>query len=153
MIYIQSTTGRSRPHHFDCSCALYGALDSSMDYRLTSFEEVAEGKFDSLIRGHLFVGSVEFMREVFNRIGKNPRLPYNSNRNSDLLTLGEARRIISEGNKDKIFLKPKEIKMFTGMVYDKMFIDTLRHLPDETEVLAYDPFPSEIDSEWRFYIM
>jgi len=153
MIYIQSTTGRSRPHHFDCSCALYGALDSAMDYRLTSYEEVLEGKFDALIRGHLFVGSVEFMREVFRRIGKDPRLPYNSNRNSDLLTLGEARRMILEGVKEKTFLKPKETKMFSGMVYDKMFIDTLRHLPSETEVLSYDPFTSEIRSEWRFYVM
>jgi hypothetical protein len=99
------------------------------------------------------VGSVEFMREVFRRIGKDPRLPYNSNRNSNLITLEEARRMIADGVKDKIFLKPKETKMFSGMVYDKMFIDTLRHLPPETEVLAYETFSSKISSEWRFYVM
>lgn len=36
---------------------------------LTSFEEVQSGKFDMLIHKKLFVGSVEFMREVFKRVG------------------------------------------------------------------------------------
>lgn len=153
MIYIQSTPGRSRPHHFDCACALYGALDSGMNIRLTSFEEVAEGKFDSLIRGNLFVGSVEFMREVFKRIGKNPRVPRNSNRKSSILTLGHVREMIKEGKVESIFMKPNEIKLFTGMVYDKIFISTLKDLPDETEVITYKPFDHKILSEWRFYVM
>ena len=49
MIYIQSNSERSLAHHFDCSCALYGAIDNAMDYRLTSFEEVKRGKFDIYI--------------------------------------------------------------------------------------------------------
>ena len=70
MIYIQSNKEKTLPHHFDCACALYGALDSAMDYRLTTFEEVAAGKFNALIKNNLFVGSVEFMREVFKNVGK-----------------------------------------------------------------------------------
>lgn len=153
MIYIQSTSDRSRPHHFDCSCALYGALDSGMDYRLTSYEEVTEGKFDSLIKGNLFVGSVEFMRGVFNRIGKSPKLPRNSNRGGRVMTLGDARRMISEGEMKSIFIKPKETKLFSGMVYDSMFINSLKEFPDQTEVITYPPFLDRILSEWRFYIM
>jgi len=55
MVYIQSNIDRNLAHHFDCSCALYGAIDSGLDYRLTSFEEVKSGKFDNLIKNNLFV--------------------------------------------------------------------------------------------------
>ncbi|MBK7362676.1 MAG: hypothetical protein IPJ01_10310 [Micavibrio sp.] len=117
MIYIQSNTERTLPHHFDCSCALFGAIDSAMDYRLTSFEEVSSGKFDMLIKNNLFVGSVEFMREVFKRIGKNDvRLPLNSDREHIVITLEEAYIRVSEG--DKLFIKPIEIKLFTGLVLE-----------------------------------
>ena len=52
---------------------MYGSIDGGLDYRLTSFKEIESGKFDSLIRTRLFVESVEFMREVFSRVGKSPR--------------------------------------------------------------------------------
>ncbi len=61
MVYIQSDNDRKLPHHFDAACALFGAIDSGVDYRLTTFEEVQSGKFDSLIKKNLFVGSTEFM--------------------------------------------------------------------------------------------
>jgi hypothetical protein len=60
MIYIQSNSERTMPHHFDCATALYGAIDNCQDFRLTSFEEVNSGKFDLLIKNKLFVGSTEF---------------------------------------------------------------------------------------------
>lgn len=69
MIYIQSDTERKLPYHFDSACALYGAMDSALSYRLTSMEEVKSGKFDNLIKTNLFVGSTDFMREVFSRVG------------------------------------------------------------------------------------
>lgn len=69
MIYIQSNSEKNLPHHFDAACAMYGAIESGCDFKLVSYEEVKSGKFDSLIRSRLFVGSVEFMNEVFSRIG------------------------------------------------------------------------------------
>lgn len=92
MVYIQSNPERTLPHHFDVACAMFGAIENAKDYRLTSFEEIESGKFDSLIKQRLFCGSVEFMREVFKRIGLNDvRLPRNSNRTSEVITLGEAK--------------------------------------------------------------
>ena len=38
MVYIQSDTDRKLPHHFDCACGLYGALDHGLEIRLTTFE-------------------------------------------------------------------------------------------------------------------
>ena len=39
MIYIQKNE-HDIPHHFDCACAMYGAIELGLDYKLVSFEEV-----------------------------------------------------------------------------------------------------------------
>jgi hypothetical protein len=151
MIYIQSNTERTLAHHFDCSCALYGAIDSALNYRLTSFEEVESGKFDSLIRSNLFVGSTEFMREVFKRIGlTDVRLPRNSNREHEIITLGEAHKRVSSG--EKLFIKPLEIKLFSGLILDGMTYSCLNGLSEDTKVMAYEVFKERIISEWRVYV-
>ena len=151
MVYIQSNSDRTFPHHFDCTCGLWGAIDNAVDYRLTSFEEVSSGKFDMLIRRNVFIGSAEFMREVFSRIGLNDvRLPINSNRPSEIITLSEAHNRVKNGQ--KLFIKPVEIKQFTGLVLDGMKYSCLETLPDDTMVIAYDPFKFKIDSEWRIYV-
>jgi len=151
MVYIQSKNNNTVAHHFDCSCALYGAEDSAMDYRLVSFEDVQSGKMDALIRHNLFVGSVEFMREVFSRVGlKDVRLPLNSDRPHKVITLGEAKEIAKSG--EKIFIKPFEIKLFTGFVLDQMQYSCLNDVPDDTKVMAYEPFRDRLLSEWRIYV-
>ena len=151
MVYIQSNTEKNLPHHFDCACALYGATDSALDYRLTSFEEVKSGKLDLLIKDNLFVGSVEFMREVFNRVGINDvRVPKNSNREHEVLTLKEAHSRVSEG--ETLFIKPFEIKLFTGLILDGCKYSCLETIPDDTKVMVYQPFNREIISEWRIYV-
>lgn len=151
MIYIQSDSERKLPHHFDAACALYGAIDCGEEFRLTSIEEVMSGKFDALIRSKLFVGSTEFMREVFKRIGlTDVRVPSNSNRDFELITLGEAQAKAKSGT--KLFIKPVEIKLFTGLVLDEMEYVSLNGLPSETIVMAYQPFNSRLVSEWRVYV-
>jgi hypothetical protein len=130
---------------------MYGAIETGKEYRLTSYDEVASGKFDSLIKTNLFVGSVEFMREVFKRIGLNDvRVPINSNRESEIITLSEALKRAKNGK--SLFIKPIEIKLFTGFVLDQMIYSCIEGLPGDTEVLAYKPFGEEILSEWRVYI-
>jgi len=150
MVYIQSDSARTYPHHFDAACAMYGAWDNAQDIRLTSLEEIQTGKFDALIKQHLFCGSVEFMTEVWKRIGKNPMVPKNSNRPERITPLKNFRSEIESGQ--KFFGKPAENKLFTGMVFDTMTISSLKDLPDETEIIMTAPFESKIQSEWRCYI-
>lgn len=151
MIYIQSNSDRTIPHHFDVACAMYGAIDNGQDYRLTTYEEVVSGKFDRLIQSNLFVGSVEFMKEVFNRVGiYDVRVPENSNREHKVLTLGEVRDLARKG--EKYFIKPFDIKLFTGFVIDQMQNTSIQNIPDETPVMVYEPFGHRIESEWRCYI-
>lgn len=100
MIYIQSNKERTLPHHFDAACAVYGSIECGMSYRLTSFEEVESGKFDLLIKDNLFVGSVEFMREVFKHIGKTDvRVPLNSDRPCEIITLRESHKRVANGKR------------------------------------------------------
>lgn len=151
MIYIQSNSDKTRPHHFDVACAMFGAIETGQDYRLTTFEEVQSGKFNLLIKNNLFVGSVEFMKEVFSKVGKQDvRVPRNSNREHKVMTLGDAKQLVKTGK--SIFIKPFDIKLFTGFVLDQMIYTSISNIPDETMVMVYDVFESPIKSEWRCYI-
>ena len=152
MIYIQSDSERKLPHHFDAACALYGAIDSCFDYRLTSFEEVQSGKFDNLIRSNPFIGSVEFMREVFTRVNKVPKPIMNSDREHVKVSLSMVREAIAKLPESKIFVKPFQQKLFTGLVIDKYSISSLREFPDDLEVMSYE-YIDNILSEWRVYVM
>jgi hypothetical protein len=151
MIYIQSNIEKTRPHHFDVASAMFGAIEIGQDYRLTTFEEVQSGKFNTLVKNNLFVGSVEFMKEVFSKIGKeNVRVPKNSNREHKVMTLGDAKKIAKSGQ--SIFIKPFDIKLFTGFILDQMVHTSISDVPDDTNVMVYDVFSSKIKSEFRCYI-
>ena len=151
MIYIQSDNERLKPHHFDVACAMFGAIETGQDYRLTSFEEVQSGRFNLLIKNNLFVGSVEFMKEVFSKVGKeNVRVPENSNRECKVMTLDEAKKLAKSGK--NIFIKPFDIKLFTGFVLDQMVYSSISDIPGDTMIMVYDVFESPIKSEFRCYI-
>lgn len=151
MIYIQSNERNPIPHHFDCACAMYGAMDIGQDYRLTQYMEVESGKFDNLIKKSLFVGSVEFMKAVFNRVGlTDVRLPENSNRQHTIQKLGDVKKAVKEGQ--EMFIKPIDIKLFTGFVINQMQYPSISNLPDDTLVMTYEQFNSKILSEWRCYV-
>jgi hypothetical protein len=62
---------------------MYGAIESDRKYKLLPVEELSGmgGSYSSFMKQHHFVGSVEFMREVFRLAGiETPRLPSNSDR-------------------------------------------------------------------------
>ena len=150
MIYIQSTSDRYRAHHFDAACAMFGAIETAQEYRLTSFEEVESGKFDGLIKTNLFVGSVEFMREVFKRVGKTPSI-INSDRNHIRVPMSYVRDGVINGGVS-YFVKPFEQKLFSGLVVDKYSLSSLSQFSDDLEVMVYGVLP-KILSEWRVYVM
>lgn len=147
MVYIQSNSERTLPHHGDAASALYGTIDLGLDFKLISFEDIH--KFKNLIKTNLFVGSTEFMREVFKQIDKDPRVPINSDRNHQEQTLGEVRKRIELG--EELFVKPIILKLFTGLVVDKFNITCLKNLPDDLLVMVYEVLP-KILAEWRVYI-
>lgn len=151
MIYVQADTDKTRAHHFDCSTAQFGAIESGLDYKLTTIEEVRSGRWDALIRRNLFAGSVEFMKEVFSRIGiLYVKLPRNSNRDFETITLGQAKQRAKSG--EKLFIKPFENKLFSGFVLDEFQYTSIADIDLDTPVMAYKPFESKIKSEWRCYI-
>jgi len=111
-----------------------------MDYKLVLIDEVISGKFDALIKSHLFVGSTQFMKEVFKRAGlTDVRLPMNSNRPCEIMTLEKFYEQVADGN-TQLFIKPVEIKLFTGFVYEGMQYSILKNLPLSTQVIVYKPF-------------
>jgi hypothetical protein len=146
--YIQSNED-GLPHHFDAACALYGAIDSGYDYKLISYDRL-DAIDPQLFKENLFVGSVEFMTKIFDKLGKSPRVPDNSNRDEETVSLSEAKARVLSG--ERLFIKPRQIKLFTGSVMTRDFISCLNPYPDDTEVIVCKPFESEIASEWRCYV-
>jgi hypothetical protein len=147
-VYIQANND-NLPHHFDAACALYGAIDLGLDHKLITYD-CLDTINPELFRNNLFVGSVEFMRKIFDKLGKSPRVPDNSNREEEFIKLSEVKTRIENG--ETLFVKPKQIKLFTGMVVNKQFIFSLNPYPDDTDVIVSKPFESEIVSEWRCYV-
>lgn len=150
MVYIHSDSERKLPHNFDAACALYGALDQGQDIRLTSFEEVASGKLDLLISKHLFVGSTDFMMEVFKRRGKSVPPLKNPFYTNSQTTLTEAIAMLSRVQ--SLFIKPVHQKLFTGMVFSMETISQLNWLPGNTEVYIAEPYSHPIICEERCYV-
>ncbi len=151
-VYIQSDDEKLLPNHFDCASALYGAIDSCMDYKLVLIDEVISGKFDALIKKHVFIGSTQFMKEVFKRVGlTDVRLPMNSIYPCETITLEEFYERVADGN-TQLFIKPVEIKLFTGFVYEGFQYSILKNLPPTTQVMVYKPFDPKLESEWRVYV-
>jgi len=130
---------------------MYGAWDSALDIKFASFEELTAGKYDLFLRKRLFVGSTEFMTEIFKRLNvTNAKVPENSNRQEVIRTLGEAKEIANRGI--KIFIKPLQIKLFTGFVLDQMTYSCLNGISDDTPIITCAPFEHKILSEWRLYV-
>ena len=150
MVYIHADDERRLPHNADAACALYGALDSGMDIRLTSLAEVASGKFDRLLRGHLFAGSVDFMTGVFRRAGKQVVSLSNPFRPMQATSLAAARAEVGAGR--RLFIKPVQTKLFTGMVFGPEEIGQLGRFDGATPVTTAMPFGRPIVSETRCYV-
>jgi hypothetical protein len=154
MIYIQKDKYKDIPHHFDVACAMYGAMDSNLDYRLITYDDIdiVSTNFEYLFtKNNVFVGSVEFMKLVFGKQGIDiPKVPMNSNRVHNVDTLGNVKKQAQLGY--KWFIKPFDIKLFTGFVIDQMQYYSIKNIPDDTEVMVYEPFKHPIESEWRCYI-
>lgn len=155
MILIQSDSERKLPHHFDAACALYGAIENLEYYRLTSMEEVLGNTYpiNVLLNKNVAVGSTEFMKEVFKRLGKEKvGLPRNSNRKSEIISLSEIYQRVNKG--ENLFIKPVEIKAYgvSGLVMDGAKYTILNDIPGDTKFYAYEPFLKKLSSEWRIYV-
>lgn len=149
MLYIQSDIRCEIPINFDSACAMYGAIENGQKYELININDV---RFNTdVFKTNLAVGTVEFMQKIFKSLGiSEVKLPKNSNRKSEIMTLEEALFLASED--ESRFIKPVQTKLFDGFVLDKCKYSCLEEIPLETKIYAYQPFESEIVTEWRFYI-
>lgn len=155
MIFIQKSDTENLPHHFDAASALYGSFDcGKLKYKLITVDGLSTIS-PMVIKSNLFVGSVEFMTEVFKKINislSDIKLPRNSNRDSQILTLREVRNRVKSG--ERFFIKPLSVnlKSFTGFVIDEMIYTSIANISNDTYIRVYEPFKSPINSEWRVYV-
>jgi len=143
--------------NYDAATAVYGALDTLEDatspdrvFRYVTFEELTTLNRLQLTR-NIFVGSSEFMQDVFRLLGVAPTLPKTSNQPLVPISLGEAVRRIREDG-EQYFIKPVQNKLFSGMVFDRMCLSMIEKYPEDTPVYVHYPFSGKILSEWRGYV-
>lgn len=150
MLYIQTDVNKKYPINFDSACAMYGAIESNINFCLITLDELSQ--YYCAVKNNCFVGTVEFMQKIWETSGISDKikLPKNSNRPSEIITLEEALFLASED--EPRFIKPAQTKLFDGFVLDKCKYSCLEEIPLETKVYAYQPFEEEITTEWRFYI-
>lgn len=152
MIYIQSNLSKTRAHNFAAACAQFGAIASGTDYKYVTQTEVADGKYDLLIKRNLFVGSTDFMRLVFSRINLQLKpLPLNEIMEYESTTLGEALSRVNSG--ENLFVKPYEVKLFSGFVPTPNSAYSLRSIPLDTPVWVCSAFRAPLIAEWRVYVV
>lgn len=112
------------------------------------------------IREYLPVGSVEFVRAymVANGITEPYANPYPSELYSFLKrSVITILKFFLRDEDDKVFIKPKQTKLFTGFVFNSKYDD---HDIEQLAVLATLPITAELfmssivewNSEWRYYI-
>lgn len=132
------------PYNADVASAWYGAKEEEYSVVSLTYDQL---EFHDL-KGLVPVGSVEFIQKVAELQGVSiPKLPCNSNRPALQTTLGEALELSAP-----FFIKPSDLKVFTGFVYEGYTYTCIKDLPDSTLVLVYDVFPARIVSEGRGYI-
>lgn len=143
MTFLQSNNN-GMPHHFDVASAMYGCMDLDIPYTLITYDELILGKYDQFIGSHLFVGSVEFMSEVFRRGGVDPKLPIPNMRRYEIIKLKD---FIYQ---KPVFVKPVKTKLFSGMVINEYTKSCLNPYDGETEVYVQEVI--DIISEFRCYV-
>jgi ATP-grasp domain, R2K clade family 2 len=157
MLIIQGSYDRAgviHPAVFDSACALYGANDIGRKYVLYTTEDLLEGRLDAMLRipGSCAVGTVEFMQEVWKKMGVNPDVPMNSTASGERMTMLDARKIVESGG--SIFVKPVVPKAYgmSGTLMSPEWPNCNANVPDSAELFAYVPFHKPIVSEWRCYV-
>lgn len=139
------------PFNGEVWCALDGCKQNGYKYISTTYDNLPS-VFNKYPKG-IPIGTVEYMSLAFKLLGiKTPILPFNSNRESMVMTLKEAIDLRDTFNTN-IFIKPKDmVKAFTGFVHEGYTYTCLKDINPDIEVLVYDPFPFPILTEWRSYI-
>jgi hypothetical protein len=131
------------------------AATQTVDYRHISqlHETVWNLKTSNSLKYSICVGSVNFCKEFFclAKVTDKLGLPRISNRSYISMALGEALKIRETHNKS-LFIKPKELKLFTGFVHEGYTYTCLEGIPLDTEVYVYEVFPHPLVSEWRGYV-
>jgi hypothetical protein len=103
-----------------------------------------------LIRNALFVGNIDFMKAVFNDMGKTPYIvPTDSL--YEIMTLEQALEEFENG--ERFFIKPVSHKQFSASVIDEHVVHSLKHEDPNSLCILQEVFPSKIVSEWRIYVL
>lgn len=143
---------------------LYNSIHSGEeDFEPLFIEYVQIGQILSRLKWEeigICVGSVEFMREVFNQLGvEEPVLDYPEELNKYLgkpIEKMAYNELLRKYEGKEMFVKPVETKQFTGGVFqireDSLNIIIGNNIDKENDLLYVANNISDLHSEWRVYI-
>lgn len=149
---------RGFPVNTDIQKAIDGFESLVYDIKTFTKEDIVLGlgKIDYAAMNNVFVGSIDTMTMLFNRLGKLPEpIDYPSFVLRDLLMTRDVDKIkmkdiIRHYTTGEIFIKPVKTKLFDGMLVTKK--EDLNYFKGFEEELVWGSDKIDIVSEWRAYV-
>lgn len=155
---------RGLPVNSDLQKAIDGFESLVYDIKTFTKEDIVLGKFDYAALNNVFVGSIDTMTALFNRLDKLPEpIDYPNflfqdklmNRDVWKMTLWEFYQLYANDyvsdESISYFVKPVATKLFDGVLINKLDCLTyFNSFPDKTEVWVSEQI--EILSEFRAYV-
>jgi hypothetical protein len=140
------------PKNVDLAIAAIGFKELEVEVRTFTYEDLISGKFDKILHLHIFVGVVDTMNYIFNKLGKYPKqITFPKERTH--FKFGLLGEVIEKFQlyKKPVFVKSVAIKGFDGVLIEKeMDLSFLKPHPKDTPVGYCDKI--EMTSEFRIYI-
>lgn len=153
-VYVE--TKRGFPVNSDIQKAIDGF--ESLCYDIVPFQhsDIVLGRYDYAATKNVFVGSIDTMKLLFNRIGKTPedidypQFLFDKNLLTRKISKSILKDVIDNYSGEEVFIKPIKTKLFDGMLVTKK--EDFNYFKGYENELVWVSDKIYIASEWRVFV-
>jgi hypothetical protein len=153
-VYVE--TKRGFPVNSDIQKAIDGF--ESLCYDIVPFQhsDIVLGRYDYAATKNVFVGSIDTMKLLFNRIGKTPedinypQFLFDKNLLTRKISKSILKDVIDNYSGEEVFIKPIKTKLFDGMLVTKK--DDFNYFKGYENEPVWISDKMDIASEWRVFV-
>lgn len=153
-VYVE--TKRGFPVNSDIQKAIDGFENLCYDIVPFVHSDVILGKYDYAAKHNIFVGSIDTMKLIFNRIGKMPEdidypeFLFEKNLLLRKVSKSILKDVIDNYSNKELFIKPTKTKLFDGILVTKK--EDFNYFRGFENEIVWVSEPIDISSEWRVFV-